>query len=251
MVAGKEPVLAKQARWTAVMAGDDIVEFIGSFPRGSRHAALGTMRFLNRSLITEGDRAFEDYNDGSIIRLSSKQGDHMAKFAAWAYKHDLVPGLKRQTDRREEEAMLQEIEESRLHEMRFTPWSAAEARKAIRGMCWETAEGPCGGAPGSANLVTDIADPELAFQAAYYLHKKHFISPAQFDRHKGEINMALDHGEKNVLFRMAIPPDKAQAFERQFPDAGQWPKPERDEPDRNPRHGQARHRPETSGVRSK
>lgn len=217
MVGKTEQVLASQGQWTAVRSGDAIVEFVGSFARDDAHAALGTMRFLNRSSITHGYRALEEYNDGFVIRLKASAGDRLDKFSAWAYRHDLVPGLKRSIDRREAEALLREIEESRFTERRFTPWAAAKAKEAVGSLSWEMADGCT--APGKGSLVTDVTDPELAFQAAYYLHKKHFITADEFERHNAAVNMALDEGGA-ARFRMAVPAEKIADFEKSFPDAG-------------------------------
>lgn len=196
-----DPAHATYGRWKRITGKNGILRGIqGSFEQQDFGHAHGTARHLVHATLASNPGPAKDGNN-YVVTLGPD--DRLADYEAWLIS---IGKLKNR--------IVPEEEEDR-NVLAYKPLPERLVAHAIgRAMTWQGAD-----SPGQATAVTATDDPEIAFQAAFYLHKKGFIEAKTFWSVNAQVAHAIRSGEPDE-YRLSILPDKLHEFEKEFPEAG-------------------------------
>ena len=214
----KKVVLAKQAKWSYKETNGAISELTGVFPADAYYAAQGTQNFLIRRHIVGDDFTIESTKNSYVIRLNAHKGHNLEVFLNWAANHELLPDLATPT------FTLSSEREKPLQPL-FPPLDGKEAKELINNLTWQTIDSPSYSPARKHQVATEVTDPQIAFQLAYYLHKKAYISPTDYKHLHADIAHNGAHGNTGAAHRIVITTSQIDHFMAEFPDAGSLDKP--------------------------
>lgn len=232
MATKKTRVHASYAKWSYTLDQDgELVECKGVFPAGEKDHALGAARYFHKAYISDPDaenpRKPEIYSDACVVTLRADQGDRLEKFQHWAEEHNLMPGLQEAQEHiyamRKQDLLMDELIEQEKSSLAYKPVAERFVKDTINHMNWQMLEAgyPTGDKPNQqAALVTSTDHPQLAFQAAFYLHKEGYMNASSFYRLNQEIKQQVKHPQDDVEFRIVVEGSQIDKFNENFPKAG-------------------------------